>query len=155
MVRRFRPIRAKVGKQSIPNTASQTEAEFTAAVNRQLGDLVDNFKAFVAHMQDVSADVLYDALEPTFRKSQRYAPVKTKALVNSGYLEKRQFRGESVVEIGYGKGGEPHYAPYVHERLDLQHKSPTKAKFLQAALEEDANSIQSRIVRGMKEASGV
>lgn len=155
MVRRFRPIRAKVGKHAIPNTASQTEAEFTASVQKQLGTIVDNFKAFVAHMEDVSADVLYDAMLPTFKKSQRYTPVDTHALVNSGYLEKRQFRGESVVEVGYGKGGEPHYAPYVHEDLEKQHKSPTRAKFLQSALEEDANNIQRLIIRGMKEASGV
>jgi hypothetical protein len=72
-----------------------------------------------------------EALEPTFDKSQELVPVLTGALKRSGFLGVGESRGKKVAEIGYGRGGVPFYAARVHEDLDVYHKPPTQAKFLE------------------------
>jgi hypothetical protein len=106
-------------------------------------------------MTSQSGEILYDALKPTFDKSQKYVPVATGDLKASGYLQvQRQGALRAyVAEIGYGRGGFPSYAIYVHE-TPIFHKAPTRWKFLQAALEEDSNEIRRRITDGFKIASG-
>jgi len=44
---------------------------------------------------------------------------------------------------------------YVHEHPEMFHEPPTRYKFLEAALEEDIDNVQARIIGGYKEASGV
>lgn len=157
MVKRFRPpIRANVGRARVPYTDTSSQAEFERAIREQLRGVLKNYAAFVGHMGEVSADVLVEALEPTFAKSQQRVPKDTRALMQSGYLEKRTFRGKAIAEIGYGRGGFPHYAAVVHEDLEVNHPGEgEEAKFLERPLLEDEGSIQARIIRGMREASGV
>lgn len=112
--------------------------------------IIDRYKKLVRGLEDVTPEIMLAALEPTFEKSQEYCPKDTGKLVESGYLQITQFRGKPRVEIGYGLGGDPAYAAAVHENLEWRHKAPTRAKWLQVALEEDAGEIQNRVAAAYK-----
>lgn len=109
-------------------------------------NVLSNYRKVVAALEGSTAAILVDALRPTFEKSQDYVPVKYGTLRDSGYLQARGM----TVEIGYGMGGQPDYAVAVHENLEARHAAPRRAKFLQAALEEDASEIQTRIENGYR-----
>lgn len=111
-----------------------------------MNQVVKRYKKLIDQLEIATPNILYAALEPTFEKSQDYCPQDTGRLVASGYLEIVEFRGKPTVQIGYGKGGDPEYAVTVHENLEWRHKAPTRAKWLQVALAEDANDIERRIV---------
>jgi hypothetical protein len=110
-----------------------------------------DFNAFIRHFENMAPEVLLEAYRPTFEKSQAYCPKRTGALVRSGYLEKS---GNSI-GIGYGRGGTPHYAAMVHEDTTMPHQPPTRAKFLQSALDEDYNEILTRITKLSSFAAGM
>lgn len=129
-----RPFRAHV-------SGSRTSA------SRGMANVLKNYERLIGNIEEATPEILYEALEPTFKKSQDYCPKDTGELVESGYLEIVTFRKQPRVEIGYGKGGEPEYAVRVHENTEWRHKSPTRAKWLQAALEEDAQAIRGRVIR--------
>jgi hypothetical protein len=101
-----------------------------------------------------SPKILLEAMEPTFGKSKVYCPKDTKALVNSGYLEARETKNGAEVAIGYARGGTPFYAVYVHE-VPRFHKDPTRWKWLQFALQEDADDIRTRILSGVSRATNI
>lgn len=150
-----RSFRARVGSQRITHNLRPSEAGYARAIRQQMKALEDSISAVINELVDVTPDVLDEALRPTFEKSQKYVPVQTGALKASGYLNVDQAYGHIRVEIGYGKAGDPFYAPYVHERMDLHHQAPTKAKFLQSAIEEDAQAIPQRIRIGYKQRMGL
>lgn len=149
------PFKPTLGKQRFPYTDRTTEEGFTSSVRAQMQHIIKEFKRWNLHMDNEGAQILKDALAPTFQKTQIEVPKDTLALKNSGYLIVKKFRGKTQVEMGYGKGGHPNYAAIVHEKLEYAHKSPTKAKYLEGPILADFGAIQSRIARGYKEASGV
>jgi hypothetical protein len=51
----------------------------------------------------------------------------------------------------YGNSG-AWYAPIVHERLDLHHESPTRAKYLSAAMEEHIDDFRDILAKAWAEA---
>lgn len=116
----------------------------TSATRRMAG-IIRNYRDLIDHVEQGTPAVLLEAMEPTFEKSKDYCPKDTGDLVNSGYMKVSKYRGPRV-EIGYGKGGDPEYAVAVHENLEWRHKAPTRAKWLQVALEEDSDRLQSRII---------
>lgn len=118
-------------------------------LSRVLNSIFDQFEA-----QDVSEQIMYDAMMPTFEKSQRYTPKLTGALRESGYLEKVGTKSKPAVVIGYGKGGHPDYTVYVHEMVGIPHREPTRAKFLQSAVMEDLDLIFERLGEGYKRFMG-
>ena len=74
---------------------------------------------------------LYQAALKIFAESQREVPVEFGTLRASGLVSEPEHRGlETVVQISYG-GAASEYAYFVHERLDLTHAPPTKAKYLE------------------------
>lgn len=113
--------------------------------------IVSRYQEFVRRVLAVGPRATKIALMPTFAKSKIYCPKKTGALVFSGYLEivgrmAHVFGGITpVVEMGYGKGNYPPYTMIVHETLEYYHKPPTRAKWLQVALQEDQSKILPRI----------
>jgi hypothetical protein len=124
------------------------------ALNRQfqasMNDVLGNFRHFINSLEGVAPDILIEAVEPTHRKSIGYAPIKDGDLRASAYLAARTFRGGAEVEVGFGRGGHPDYAIYVHE-MPYAHADPTRSQFLRAALDEDIPSIVSalpRLIRG-------
>ena len=151
-IKRFRASagRLRVGKSVAPSTAS-----YTRSMRASMDAIIKEYARFAEHMSDETINVLEEAMKPTFQLSQKYTPRDTGKLVKSGYLQTTEFRKTKIVEIGYGKGGEPDYAAAVHENLEWQHESPTQAKFLERALQEDKGNIQARIVQGLRYAGGL
>lgn len=146
-IRAFKPIKVGMGTRS--------GHKYNAAdLSRQLSRLVANFSGLAAHMGTESPEILREALEPTFEKSKEYCPKDTGKLVNSGYLEVQHSRGGAQAAIGYAKGGSPQYAIYVHE-VPRFHPEPTRWKWLQFALQEDADSIKERILNGVSRATNI
>jgi len=146
-VRAFRPLRAAIG-------AKAGHGYNAADLRRQLDNLTKNFKSFQNHMEEQAIDVLYDALKPTFDLSQKYVPVDTGRLKDSGYLVVEKTSRGVEAAMGYSYRGNPHYALYVHE-IPRKHAHPTRWKFLQAAIQEDGDRIPGRITQGFKKAGGV
>jgi len=95
------------------------------------------------------------ALRPIFERSQELVPVKSGALKRSGFIEIRKgSKGQTFGEVGYGKGGVPHYAALQHENLDFLHKAPTQAKFLEQAVNEELNKALDQAVGVYSETMG-
>jgi hypothetical protein len=141
---------SNVGPKRLGSGSSDEYKDVVRNTRRDMDRVIDNYRRLVQHLELVSPEVLYDALQPTFQLSQEYCPIDTGKLKASGYLEITQFRGVPTVEIGYARGGDPEYAVNVHENLEWRHKAPTRAKWLQVALQEDAPQIQSRIVNSYR-----
>lgn len=140
-------LRMGLTKTYKPRYAS--EPGFVQAVNKQMNALKDDLQYIMDQFADVTPDIVLDALQPTFDKSQVYVPKKTLELMHSGYLEiTSRSRTKPFVEMGYGKGGEPRYAVYVHELTTYHHEAPTQAKFLERAINEDVGQIIDRIYDG-------
>lgn len=112
--------------------------------------IINNYNKLIRHIEDVTPEILLDALKPTFEKSQEYCPVDTGAMKESGYLEIVEYRRRPTVQIGYGFGGVPPYTATVHENLEWRHEEPTRAKWLQVALDEDASEIEERVINGLR-----
>lgn len=140
----------RMGQTRVGSAMSPSQAGYVQSVNQSWRkierQIVDIFQQF----EDVSDDICMEALRPTFEKSQEYCPIASGRLRRSGYIEKTSLRGKPRVEIGYGRAGEPPYTVFVHERVDMRHKPPTRAKFLQAAVLEDLEAIFGRLVIGYR-----
>lgn len=141
-------IRGRVGG----NFGSRTVFSRAVGSGRPLraGDvsgIVGRFQRFAAAVLDSVPGITKEALEPAFEKSKVYCPKKTHDLVNSGYLKVRgRLRAgvggpQTIVEMGYAKGGFPYYALIVHEVMSYYHKPPTRAKWLQVAMQEEASTV--------------
>lgn len=147
------------------------------AALEQFDKLVKYFDFMIPEFNQYIAICLMNALIPTFELSQTYCPTASGRLKGSGYLEtvraiaNQAPLGEQIdqgamgnpdfdmpsakfdetikVVMGYAKNNEPMYAGWVHENLEWKHKPPTKAKFLQSAIEEDLFNIQDRFQKNM------
>ena len=148
-------FRARLGRQRVTRTTSKAVAAGIGSATKQMKAIEKEYGRWVNHVEMFTPQALMEALQPTFDKSQDYVPVKSGRLKASGFLEMfKTAGGDSGVQIGYGRGGQPPYTIIVHERLDLVHAPPTRAKFLQAALEEDAEQVQRLTLENMKIMSG-
>ncbi len=94
--------------------------------------------AYLAEMMDV-------AMAEVFEISQVQVPRRTGALAGSGHQEPVEMAGNDInVSIGYG-GPAAQYALFVHENLQAQHASPTKAKFLEDPMNDVLDRLISRL----------
>lgn len=155
MVSRFVPLKASIGRSRVSSSLPSNFADPTYDIRQQMQGILKEYFRWTRHLEDQAGDVLKEALKPTFRKSQEIVPYKDGDLMASGYLESRQFRGKSVCEIGYARGGKPEYAIIQHENLEYNHPNGGQAKYLERPLLQDADAIQQRILALLKEASGV
>jgi len=144
---RFRP---RVGRQVVRKSVSEPTKADTFAARESMKRIISNYEDFIKHVEKTTPEILVEALRPTFKTAKKYTPKDTGVLVNSGYLEIISFRGKPTVEIGFGKGGKPDYAATVHENLEFKHKAPTRAKFLQYALNEHQGQVEKDIVKQLK-----
>lgn len=145
-----RLVRARIGYARIPSSSNPSQASYTRDIRDQMKAIEDNLTAVIESVKEAGPDIVIEALQPTFDKSQTYCPVDKGDLKASGYLSADKQGDNVVANIGYGRGGQPPYAVFVHERTDLQHASPTRAKFLQSAIEEDLDSIKNRLIEGYR-----
>lgn len=116
--------------------------------------IVRNWQRFVNHVENVSTDIMVEALKPTFDLSQTYTPKLTGTLRESGYIEVTRRGKMPRVEIGYGKHGKPVYAAIVHEKVEYRHNPPTRSKFLEAAMNETAGELRNRLILQYKRITG-
>src|SRR5688572_19369077 len=124
----MRRLKLRMGLERVSKQQYAGHRDQVAHVNRQLKELELDILDIFKQLEDESPEIMIDVLEPTFIKSQTYTPYDKGPLVNSGYLEENSFRGQPRVEMGYGKGGYPHYAALQHENMGFYHKPPTRAK---------------------------
>lgn len=146
-----RRIKVNLGKQSVRGKGKwPSEAAYVADARASGKRVTDALLKICKGMEDVSNEVMIEALEPTFEKAKMYTPKKTLALVDSGYLQEATFRGKARVEIGFAYRGKPAYAIYVHEIVEYNHQAPTRAKFLESAVYEDLGEILQRLAAGYR-----
>jgi hypothetical protein len=102
-----------------------------------MAEINARYVALVRDLKIKTPGIVHEALEPTFQKTQDYVPRDTELLAHSGKIEDVQ-RGANrfTSYITYGSGT-AWYAAIVHERVDLYHAPPTRAKFISSAMEED------------------
>lgn len=99
-----------------------------------------------------------EVAEAVLERALIYVPVDTGALRASGRVNADLSNLEiAVAEVRFGSDVAP-YAAIVHERLDLRHKPPTQAKYLERAAYELEPEMTLRIgegaVAGAKNRSG-
>lgn len=151
-----RRVKIQVGKQRLTaRSSSVAERHYVAEVNAATKAITDELMNIFKQAENLSEDILIEALEPTGEKALKYTPYDTGLLHSSYYLEKTPFRGAPRVEMGFAKGGNPHYAAIVHEMLDMPHAPPTRAKFLEQALKEDMPVLLTRIRAAYKRFMGL
>lgn len=131
-----RLARFRVGPQRVTTGLAPWQAGYARAVRSQMVTVEKSYTRLLQTLRADTPEAIRRMLQPVFDRSQELVPVDTGVLKNSGYLEIRERRGTSVGEIGYGKGGIPHYAAKVHEDMDVFHAPPTQAKFLEQAADE-------------------
>lgn len=145
-------ISVAIGKQRFTEAPRwPSENGYIVSINRQARGLELALRRIFKAFEDVSADIMIEALRPTFAMTQVEVPRDTGALAASGYLEKGSLRGKPRVEIGYGYRSYPWYTQLVHENLATYHRSPEKAKFLQDPVMHDLNNIYVRIGQHYKQ----
>jgi hypothetical protein len=138
-------VKLQIGKIRSTGDKYPWEPGYVEAIKAQCEDLKKIFTSICQQFVAVTPELLKESLRPTYEKSRVYCPKRTGDLVGSSYLEITDYRGSPRVEMGYARGGNPHYAVLVHENLNMWHRPPTQAKFLQRAVEEDIADIAIRI----------
>lgn len=153
---RFRPIKVGVGLQTNIRRAERfpSEAGYVEGVVSQMKAVTDNLIKVVEQIKNATPEIMYEALVPTLELALEYCPIDTGLLRSSAYLEITEFRGHPRVEMGFARGGQPEYAVSVHENLEWKHEFPTRAKFLEHAMNEDMDNIRSRLEESYKEMAG-
>jgi len=118
---------------------------FTQSARESMRDINTRYTNIVRQMQGITPRVLREAMLPAFEKAVVYCPFLTGALRASGRLEvERSTKNRARATITFGSPT-VRYAPIVHERTDLHHVPPTRAKFLQSAMEEEMGSFLTRL----------
>lgn len=99
-------------------------------------------QAFAAGYPDAVAEALYRTARKTMAKSAYLVPVDKGRLRGSRFVNEPVIApGKITVSMGYATD----YAAAVHERLDLYHKPPTMAKYLEAPLLQDLPTYPQEI----------
>lgn len=135
-----RVFRAGLGQRLPGHVSPGTHAYFrkgaTLSAREGMRQVIARYNQLIRDLNVNTPEVLANALQPAFDKSQEYVPVKTGTLANSGVLEIDDDDPERIIaSITYGDA-EAWYAALVHEYTWLNHQPPTRAKYLQYALEE-------------------
>lgn len=131
-----RRARFRVGTQRIGPGLRPSQAGYTQSIREQMKSIEGSYTRLLDTLEASTKQAVEAMLRPVFDRSQVLVPVKTGELKASGYIETRKRRGLVVGEVGYGRGGRPAYAVFVHENLDVHHAPPTQAKFLEQAANE-------------------
>jgi hypothetical protein len=139
-------VTANVGLKRISSSQPQSIAAATRSAREDIRRITRSLNSVIAELERVTVPALRYALRPIFEQSQEYCPIDTGMLKESGYLEVRRVDANRVqAEIGYAKGGNPHYAVFVHENLEMRHTPPTRAKFLENAVREGLSDVPMRV----------
>jgi hypothetical protein len=141
---------AGIGKTRVVRSKFPSEAGLVREVQQNMRDMERRIFAILDDVVEATPEIMLEAMKPIKAKAIYYCPKDTGALRSSAYLEITSFRGNPRVEIGFGRGGNPFYAIYVHEVLEHHHEAPTQAKFLERAVYEDLQGLRLRLEQGYR-----
>lgn len=133
-------FRSSVGKSTRTFPGGQSQRDYTQQTKAEMESVIRRYSKAIEELKGAGQIILYKIVEPTYELSQVYCPEDKGDLKSSGYIQATN----QFVEVGYARGGKPHYAVYVHEKLENRHFPPTRAKWLQGALEEDIGNYKER-----------
>lgn len=147
-------VQFPVGSRRLKRNDTSAGAGATRDVRAQFRDIQKRFEAMIDAIEGATAEAVYEGLEPIYQKSQTLVPVKSGALKASGFIEVERRGSRISGVVGYARGSNPPYAAIVHERLDVQHESPTQAKFLEEAVMSELPFTRDRIVAAVRRTLG-
>ena len=152
--------RIRIGAQRIGSKTGTPSQRASIRAGRASADaIVKNLVRVVEGFKNASPSILVEVLRPTLALSQTRVPFDTGALHASAYLETRQFRSNTIAEMGYGRENPPgfkdaqgrdrkprEYAAEVHENpMGYRFHPPGRPKFLETAVMEDSVNYLSRL----------
>lgn len=139
------PIEAVVGRVRVTRAVSPSEGNYIQHMREQARAISENMRKAIEHVENQTKEALLFGAEPIFKESQRLVPVDTGRLKRSGFVTTRKRAGGPILQVGYGRYGQPFYAAFVHERVDIRHAPPTQAKFLEAAVMTNLGNFRRRV----------
>jgi hypothetical protein len=139
------PLKLNVGRERVTSAALPSEVGYIQSIRKQMALLRKNLLTVVDYVDAITPEAIEFGLKPIFEESQRLVPVDTGKLKVSGFVETRKTSTGAVAAIGYGRFGKPGYAAFVHERLDIAHRAPTQAKFLEVAVVTRIDDFRRRV----------
>lgn len=117
----------------------------TKSARTSMADIIRRYSDLIKSLEAATPTILANAMQPVYNRSQIYVPKKTGALMSSAQLLAGvDERGRPMVSLVYGDSTTP-YAAIVHELVHLNHASPTRAKYLQAAMEEELDAFLTSV----------
>ena len=149
------PLGFSVGRVRVTVAASPSEAGYIQSIRKQMDAIGQNLKKVTDRIQNITPEALIFGVQPIFDRSQELVPVDTGTLKSSGFIETRETSQGVGVFVGYGRFGKPHYAGFVHERLDIRHAKGKQAKFLEAAVNEKIGDFTRRVALYIKRETGL
>lgn len=126
-------------------TRSGSQASFKKSTmqsaRRDMADIIRKYEDLIKSFESMTPTFLFNAMKPVYNRSQVYVPRKTGKLADSADMRfMLSDEGKPMVALTYG-GPDVPYAPIVHEFVWLNHEPPTRAKYLQSALEEELDAF--------------
>ncbi len=150
------PLGLSVGRVRVTSVPSPSEGAYIQVIRQQMLTLKQNMLKVIERIENVTPEAIRFGLDPIFTESQRLVPVDKGPLKASGFVEVRTTgTGRVSAEIGYGRFGRPFYAGFVHERTDIRHSPPTRAKYLEAAVNKHIGDFSRRVALHLERATGI
>jgi len=148
-------VRASIGRVRVTSAVSPGEPGYIRSMKMQMDHIAEVLNKQIAHIKNATAQGMAYALEPILEYSQTIVPVDTGELKASGFIVVQDSASGPVAVIGYARHGQPKYAAFVHEMIHVPHQKGKSAKFLEIAVNEKIGVFERRLVRYIKEHSGL
>lgn len=117
----------------------------TKSARTSMSEIIKRYSDLITSLELATPTILANAMQPVYNRSQIYVPKKSGALMASAQLTVgTDERGRPMISLTYGDAETP-YAALVHELVYLNHESPTRAKYLQNAMEEELDSFLTSV----------
>lgn len=115
----------------------------TTKTIKSLDVIGDDMRRLIALRPDLTVNLTRMFIEDTIMaESKEICPRETGRLVRSATTEVLVTAdGRTIIVFGYGTN----YAVYVHERLEVFHKHPTQAKFLEEPTYRHIDKLPSEV----------
>jgi len=121
-------------------------------MNKQAKELTDIIKDAIQQIKGVTPEAVKFAAQPIMDRADEIVPEDTGKLRRSAFLETDNISVTGIrVLLGYARFGNPSYAAFVHERVDIRHAKGKSAKFLEIAVNEKIFQFKRRLVKFMRE----
>lgn len=146
---RRRPVRFRAGVKRLTQRFEATQHPTTVNITRDLREqfkvIEDNLARVINTIKEATPEALDFALEPIFLQASEWVPIDKGPLSESLVLETSQTSAGAFGGIGFGIGESASYAVIVHEDMNVFHAPPTKAKFLEDAINKHEKDVLPRL----------